>query len=414
MKKILITAAVLLTAFAASAQDKKLNAIKQLFETGKYSECIESVKKYNASNSSKPETFYYMGFSYFEVYKQNPAKESNLTLAENTVYKAVTKDKTGEVLQNFVKNYDELHQTMRQLQEKYFASGDKSKAGQHAQMSARIYKDTTEIYRRIFQPELFVVPVTQGKTLAAYEGETNQTDVTGRKQGVWIEKFPNGKRKSQINYENGKPKGDFYKFYQRGGGVKAHLYFFNDSLASAIHYAENGDKVAMGYYYNHKKDSLWQYFEADSILVSEENYVRGIKHGKQSTYYLSGILFEEMDFKNGKQDGVWKRYYESTGAPIFETYYKDGKRDGKYIKYDINGEKVISGNYKNDLKDGVWSARDEETKKVTRINYINGVPENDAELQKEETKRLEEMVKNSQNLDDPQSYINHPEDFPMK
>ena len=121
-----------------------------------------------------------------------------------------------------------------------------------------------------------------------------------------------------------------------------------------------------------------------------------------------------MDFKNGKQDGVWKRYYESTGTPIFETYYKDGKRDGKYIKYDINGEKVISGNYKNDLKDGVWSARDEETKKVTRINYINGVPENDAELQKEETKRLEEMVKNSQNLDDPQSYINHPEDFPMK
>ena len=68
-----------------------------------------------------------MGFSYFEVYKQNPAKESNLTLAENTVYKAVTKDKTGEVLQNFVKNYDELHQTMRQLQEKYFASGDKAK-----------------------------------------------------------------------------------------------------------------------------------------------------------------------------------------------------------------------------------------------------------------------------------------------
>jgi antitoxin component YwqK of YwqJK toxin-antitoxin module len=277
MKKILITAAALLTAFTASAQDKKLNAIKQLFDTEKYSECIESVKKYNASNTSKPETFYYMGFSYFEVYKQNPAKESNLTLAENTVYKAVMKDKTGEVLQNFIKPYDELHQTMRQLQEKYFASGDKSKAGQHAQMSARIYKDTTEIYRRIFQPELFVVPITQGKTLAAYEGEVNQTDVTGRKQGVWIEKFPNGKRKSQINYENGKPKGDFYKFYQRGGGVKAHLYFFNDSLSSAILYAENGNKVAMGYYYNHQKDSLWQYFEADSIVVSEENYIRGIK-----------------------------------------------------------------------------------------------------------------------------------------
>ena len=170
----------------------------------------------------------------------------------------------------------------------------------------------------------------------------------------------------------------------------------------------------MGYYYNHKKDSLWQYFEADSIVVSEENYTRGIKNGKQSTYYLSGILFEETDYKNGQQDGVWKRYYESTGTPIFEIYYKNGKREGKYIKYDLDGEKIISGNYKNDLKDGLWSARDEKTKQVTKINYINGIPENDAELQKEETKRLEDMVKNAQNLDDPQSYMNHPEDFPMK
>lgn len=414
MKRFFLLTAVLLTAFTADAQDKKLNTIKQLFDSEKYSECIESVKKYNASNSSKPETFYYMGFSYFELYKQNTAKETNLTLAENNVYKAVTKDKAGEVLQNFVMKYDELHQKMLQLQDKYFASGDNTKAGQHAQMTAKIYKDTTEVYRRIFQPELFVVPVTHGKTLAAYEGEVNQTDVTGRKQGVWIEKFPNGKRKSQINYENGKPRGDFYKFYERGGGVKAHLHFYSDSVASAILYSEHGDKVAMGYYYNHKKDSLWQYFEADSIIVSEENYKHGVKDGKQSTYYASGLLLEEINFKNGKKDGVWKRYFELTGTPIFEAHYKNGIMNGKYTKYDINGEPILTGNYKNDLKDGVWRARDEKTKKVISINYIGGKPENDEQLQKEETKMLEEMIKNAQNLDDPQSYINHPEDFPMK
>ena len=413
MRKILISLAVLLTVTNLSAQDKKLNAIKQLYETQKYSECIESAKKYNTSNASNPESFFILGFSYFEVFKQNSSKESYLTLAENTVYKAVTKDKNGEVLKNYIKPYDELHHTMLTLQEKYFNSGDKTKAGQHAQMSAKIFKDTTEIYRRIFQPELFVVPITIGKTLAAYEGEVNQTDITGKKQGVWIEKFPNGKRKSQINYENGKPKGDFYKFYPKGG-VKAHLYFFNDSLVSAIHYAENGNKVALGYYYNHKKDSLWQYFEADSILVLEENYEKGIKNGKQTTYYMSGNLLEEINFKNGKQDGAWKRYFESTGTLIFETYYKNGVRDGKYIKYNIDAEKVIVGNYKNDLKDGLWKAIDEETKKVVNIKYINGVPENDAELQKAETKLLEDMVKNAQNYDDPQSYINHPEDFPMK
>ncbi len=410
MKKFLTVVAILFTSFVTNAQDKKLDKVQQLFDSESFTECVEAAKKYNSSNSSKADGYFLLGFSYFELYKQNPKKESQLTLTENTVFQAFNKDKDGSVRTKWNSQLDELHKTMTELQDKYFESGDKTKAGQHAGMLAKIFKDTTETYLRIFKPELFVKPITTGKSLAAYEGETNQTDVTGKKTGVWIEKFENGKRKSQINYEAGKPRGDFYKFYQTGG-VSAHLYFYDDSLASAILYAENGDKVAMGYYYNREKDSLWQYYSMDSIVVSEERYKRGVKNGQETTYYFFGFPAEEIMWKDGKKEGPWKRYYESS-TPMFETQYKNGVLDGPYVKYDIKGNKVIIGNYKNDLKEGDWLVQDSETQKMVKIKYINGKLSNQEEYDLEQAQKMHDIIEKSKDLPDPKDYVSDPTQYP--
>ncbi len=413
MKKISIILALIFASFGVNAQDKKLDKVKQLFENQNFQQCIEEAKKYNSSNSSRPDGYFYLGFSYFQLYKEDPKREYNLTTTENTVYQAVNKDKSGEISQKFSEKLSELKDTILSIQDRYYYAGDPKKAGPHAQMLAKIYKDTTEIYRRIYQPERYVKPLNAGKTLAAYEGEVNQKDVTGRKQGVWIEKFDNGKRKSQINYEHGKPRGDFYKFYPKGG-IKAHLYFYDDSLASAIHYTEFGDKVAMGYYYNHKKDSLWQFFMSDSLLIAQEWYNRGLKDGLETTFSIFGFPAEEINWKNGKKDGIWRRYYESSQL-MFETNYVNGELNGKYVKYDMQGNIIIQGNYKNDLKDGLWMITDTETKKIKKINYINGKPENDAELSEEETKMLKETeAEKFKHIPDPQDYRQNPEDYPLK
>jgi len=410
MKKIFAIAAFLFLNFAANAQDKKLDKVQQLFNSKNFTECVEAAKKYNVSNQTKPDGYFLLGFSYFELYKQNPAKESQLTSTENTVFQAINKDKSGEVRKNWSSNLDELHAKMIELQDKYYSQGEKNKAGQHAGMLAKIFKDTTEVYLHIYKPELFVKPITTGKTLAAYEGETNQLDVAGNKTGVWIEKFQNGNRKSQINFEAGKPRGDFYKFYQKGG-VSAHLYFYDDNVASAILYAENGDKVAMGYYYNHEKDSLWQYFEMDSIVISEERYSRGVKNGQETTYYYFGFPAEEIMWKNGKKDGPWKRYYESSTV-MFETQYKNGVLDGPYVKYDIKGNKVIIGNYKNDLKVGEWLVKDDETQKMVKIKYVNGKLSNQDEYDMKQAQKMHDIIEKSKDLPDPKDYAADPTQYP--
>ena len=409
MKKIIIIASILAFAFAAQAQDKKLDKVRQLFEDQNYTECMEAVKKYNAANLSKPDGFYYLAFTYHRIFRQTPQKEYNLTSAENTLYQAFNKDKDKTVRLKFKTEVDSLKATITEFQDKFYAAGDNKKAGQHAMMLAKIFGDTTEIYKRIYMPELFAAPVTYGKTLAAYEGPTNQTDVTGKKIGVWIELYPNGNRKSQINYEAGKPRGDFYKFYEKGG-VSAHLYMIDDDRASAILYNENGDRVAMGYYYQRQKDSLWQYFESDSIIVVEENYVRGVKNGKETTYYPYGIPAEELNWKNGEKDGAWKRYHD-IGTILFEAVYVKGKLNGRYSKYASNGTLEVTGNYRDDVKDGEWKIYDEKPKKYNTEKYINGELENAKEVEDAATKEFNKQSQIGITLPDPLDFHNNPEDF---
>jgi len=404
-----ITMALIATAMCAQAQDKKLDKVKQLYEAQSYTECIEAAKKYNQANNTKAESYMYLGLSYYSLYLENPKKEMNLTQAENNVYGAVRKDKDQTVCKNFSPEMEKLHQSVTEAQDKCWEEKDKVRAQQHSNMLVKIWSDTTEIWRRINQPELFVQPVTYGKQLAAWTGPTNEYDVTGDKVGVWIDTYPNGKRKTQVSYQKGKPRGDYYRFYENGG-VSAHLYMIDDDRASAILYNENGDKVAMGYYYKRQKDSLWQYLAYDSVLVAEENWTRGIKNGKETTYFLWGLPADETMWKNGKKNGIWRRYHESSNL-LIEGYYVDGMLNGQYSLYTPDGQLEMQGNYKNDLRVGKWKVYDKKAKKWIERNYIDGKLENQEEQDKEETKRMEELMQKASDLPDPKDYSSNPEEY---
>ena len=50
---------------------------------------------------------------------------------------------------------------------------------------------------------------------------------------------------------------------------------------------------------------------------------------------------------NGKQEGRWKSYYHSTGKKRYDLNFKDGKPDGINTNWYENGHKEIEGIYKN-------------------------------------------------------------------
>lgn len=133
-------------------------------------------------------------------------------------------------------------------------------------------------------------------------------------------------------------------------------------------------------------------FYADGkTLQSEATFVDGKLNGMHKTYFQNGNLETEKGYKLGVEDGPDRRYNHDTGKLALDTYYKDGKKEGKWVEHIFsssrgdyieisnykdglpageylktleNGVVLIKGTYKDGKKEGVW---------VT--NRKNGLPE---------------------------------------
>ena len=61
------------------------------------------------------------------------------------------------------------------------------------------------------------------------------------------------------------------------------------------------------------------------------------------------------------------------GQKCYEVNYKDGKNDGLYVEWYENGQKRIESNMKNGKPDGVWVNWHENGRKKSEINWKDGI-----------------------------------------
>jgi len=78
-----------------------------------------------------------------------------------------------------------------------------------------------------------------------------------------------------------------------------------------------------------------------------------VKDGLFIFWTDSGGKMIEGQYKDGKQDGEWKTYYE-TGEKKSIDHYRDGVQQGEHIGWYINGQISAKGQYKDGQPDGVW------------------------------------------------------------
>ena len=98
-------------------------------------------------------------------------------------------------------------------------------------------------------------------------------------------------------------------------------------------------------------------------MCPEENYYpvksfngefkNGRREGKWIFYYLDGKLKEEREYKNGSKNGLCKKYSKE-GKIDKITSYKDGIKNGKYKEFDSNEKLCLEGVYLNGKKEGLW------------------------------------------------------------
>ncbi|OFX83770.1 MAG: hypothetical protein A2W99_03230 [Bacteroidetes bacterium GWF2_33_16] len=228
----------------------------------------------------------------------------------------------------------------------------------------------------------------------------NQTDANGLKQGYWKKKYPEGGIQYTGHFKNNKPVGEFTRYTREG------------TLYAKMKYAENSDKIyttffypnkqvqAEGYYINKLKDSTWSFYSEKGILVSTINFFIDKKHGSEIRYYDNGNIFEKILWENGLQNGISIRYYNN-GNVMIRSPYINGLLSGSYASYSENGKPIISGMYENNRRQGKWIIYDELGNVKNEIVYINGVAENQEELDKIEQEELDMLEKNKGKFQDP-------------
>ena len=411
MKKFSLIILIFASFLTINAQDKEISKIQKLYNQGNYEICIEKATKTIKKYPTIETPYVYKAFANFQLFitSQRLKKKFYLTNTLNNLSHAIKYDTSRSFFKNYKPILDSIHDTTLTFANKLWQQDKKGEAEFFYKKLATVFLDTTDQYHEIFdpkQPQKF----EQNLAFKEYNGEINQTDINGNKQGLWVAKYPNGFVKYEIYFKDNHPAGIYRKYYENGQ-LKAKM-FFNDNgdYASAILYDENGTKVAMGYYKNHKKDSLWQYFANGNIVIAEEHYKNGIKDGVEHTYSNftndegMQVIIEEKFWKNGKLDSVWSRSY-ADGSPKFIAEYKNGIREGKYIAFDVDGKVTTAGQYKNNEPDGTWKYWNDSTLSYIEIKYINGVPQNYDELTEQETQYLKQLEKEKGKFVEPNQEI---------
>lgn len=230
----------------------------------------------------------------------------------------------------------------------------------------------------------------------------NKTDNSGKKQGHWIKKYPDGNIMYDGFFRNDKPAGEFKRYYE-DQTLKSVLVFSDDGTeAVATLYYQNGLIASSGKYVNQLKDGLWRFFSYSSrgLLIGDEEYKKDERNGLSRKFYPDSAVAEVVNYKDDVRSGDWIKYYPD-GSICFKTNCANGKLNGSFEAYFENGKPEVTGQYRNDLKEGNWLIYNNDGSRRFKIEYSSGVPKS-PDIEIYQSNYIDSLEKNMVEIPDPE------------
>jgi len=207
----------------------------------------------------------------------------------------------------------------------------------------------------------------------------NVTDSKGKKQGAWSKVYPNSKVfQYKGQFKDDKPIGTF-TYYYPSSKVKAIIKHNETTTRSeAFYYHENGNLMSYGIYRNLKKDSVWLNFVPSGRLSTSVTYKNDVLNGKKTIYYVpedlndkSKVVSAVSNYSDGKLNGEYFEYFIDGTIKEKGVYIMD-KKDGIWERYHTTGKKMTLDRFKNGIRHGWCYAFDASGKETGKIYYFNG------------------------------------------
>jgi antitoxin component YwqK of YwqJK toxin-antitoxin module len=249
---------------------------------------------------------------------------------------------------------------------------------------------------------LIMIPLLPVLAYSQTEQLINQTDNTGKKQGHWIRKYPNGNVMYDGYFRNDMPVGDFKRYYEDQTLKSLLVFNENGTEASATLYYQNGFAASKGKYVNQLKEGQWQFFSVliEGMLINEENYLNNKRNGFSRKFYPDSTVAETINYRNDLIHGECLKYYPG-GALHLRSNYTDGRLNGKFEAFFEDGKPEITGQYKNNLKEGEWIINKKDGSQRFRVVYTAGIPDN-SDIDIYETNYIDSLEQVKPKIPDPE------------
>ncbi len=188
----------------------------------------------------------------------------------------------------------------------------------------------------------------------SFTGEYNE----GNASGEWKYYGNDGKLTQQNIYSANALKSLTYSatsgelIYETNYAIDGKKQYFEGRYAAWYY---DGTPMSDGYYKSGQKDGNWKYWDHRKILIKEENYKSGIKHGQQLLFYPNGNKKLEQYFANDLLDSISTEWYEN-GQIKNSRYYKFGIPQGNNVTYYPDGTKAKEEVYSK-TSDTVWNRK---------------------------------------------------------
>lgn len=202
--------------------------------------------------------------------------------------------------------------------------------------------------------------------------DTNKVNSKGNKQGLWIQRYPNGKIKTETWYANGEKSG-LEKTYRDDGKPLSEITYAGivkqkkSSKPRSIFLAPEPPV------YKKAGREKWYYYDTDGNLTEISYLKDGLKDSTSTLYYPTGEVKAIGTFREGRAEGMIKSFYKD-GTSQSDCHYKNGRKDSVQVYYYPNGEISYIGLMLNGKREGTHVYKHENGKIWQEIIFRNDLP----------------------------------------
>jgi len=224
----------------------------------------------------------------------------------------------------------------------------------------------------------------------------NRFDRNGLKQGRWKYFYDDGSLRMEGSFRNGKREGFFKTYDQHGNLIDIKKYvddeevidapeisalqviteYYETGVVSRITTLRNGIPEGVSREYN-EDGTVAQaiVYAAGSIIGKGIMNEEGKREGAWEEYYVNGNIRARGSYINDFKIGEWVYYHENGQLEQKGDYDENGKPIGKWVWYYDNGNLWREEFFINGLRDGLVTEFDPSGNIISEGEYFEGLEE---------------------------------------